>query len=106
MIDPLRPSGTSPKYPLATLGSIWGKKSSEQVNTNHLQRVQNIMFCMVWAFSCSLVHSGGFLMVFSGFGLFLVIQFIVILILSNEVVKNYEEHGDSMRQFAMELMNK
>lgn len=40
------------------------------MNMNHSQRVQNIMFCGLWAFSCSLVHSGGFLAVLSGFGHF------------------------------------
>jgi len=79
---------------------------SEQVNMNHPGRVQNIMFCRAWAFLCSPVHSDGFWVVLSVFWLFLVIEFIIYLLLSNEEVKNYEEYWCSMCQFAMELVNK
>lgn len=76
------------------------------MNMNHSQRVQNIMFCSLWLFSCSLVHSGGFLVVLNGFLSFLLIQFILFFLLSNEVVNKYEQHGDSKCQFVMELVNK
>lgn len=79
---------------------------SEQVNMNHRWRVQNIMFCGLWAFSCSPVHLGDFWAVLSGFLLFLLIQFILFFLLSNELVSKCEEHCCSMRQFEMELVNK
>lgn len=79
---------------------------SEQVRRNWLQRVQNIMFCMGWAFSCSPVHFGGFWAVSNGFERFLVMQFIIIFLLSYVVVNKDEEYRDSMRQFALQGMNK
>lgn len=89
---------------------------NEQVNTNcrcgGLVRMfcnhvsQNILHGALWTKTCSLVHSGGFLAVFNGFLHVFVIQFIAFLLLSNEEVNKYEQHGDSKCQFVLFLVNK
>jgi hypothetical protein len=65
-----------------------------------------IMFCAVWMKSASLVHFGLNEPIFQIFPLFLTVYFTIYYLYIYEVVNIYMEHVDSMRHFAMLLMNK
>lgn len=78
-------------------------ESSEQVRRNWSLLLQDIMFCGSGVFWCSPVHYGLFLAFLFIFGAFLFIYFTTYYMNIYEVVSKYEQHGDSMRQFAMEF---
>lgn len=100
MISVISPSSPA----LLPLGE--GCQGSEQVRRNGSLLLQDIMFCAAGVFSCSHPHSSSFLAIFCVFAAFLVIYFTTYYMNIYEVVSKYELHGDSMRQFAMELVNK
>jgi hypothetical protein len=79
---------------------------NEQVNMNRVWRMQYIMFCGLGGESCSPVHYGRFRAVFCKFWRFLVIYFTMNHPYIYEEVKNNEQPGDSMRQFALSEVNK
>lgn len=79
---------------------------SEDVNRKRVLRLQDKMFCAPGRKTCSPVHWMGFLSVFCNFRRFFVIQFTLYCLCIYVEVKNYEAHGDSMRQFAMYQVNK
>lgn len=78
----------------------------EQVRRNGSLLLQDILFCGAGVFWCSPVHYGRYLSIFSIFGVFLVIYFTTYYINIYEVVSKYEQHGWSMCQFVMDLVNK
>jgi hypothetical protein len=80
--------------------------TSELVKRNGSLLLQDIMFCGAGVFWCSPVHYGLFFAIFSVFCAFLVIYFTTYYMNIYEVVSKYEQHGWSMCQFAMYLVNK
>jgi hypothetical protein len=76
------------------------------VNINLLLMAQYIMFCSLRVKSSSLVHWTVKMAFLRLLPLFLVIYFIIHYLYIYEEVNKYEQHGDSMRQFALYVMNK
>jgi len=64
------------------------------------------MFCILWLKSASLVHWTVKMAFLRLLPLFLVTYFIIYYLYIYEEVNKYEQHGNSMRQFALYVMNK
>lgn len=73
---------------------------------NLVKTVHYIMFCGMWAFLCSPVHFGSESVFLSGFGSFLAVYLPIYCSYIYELVNREVVHGDSMRHFALYLVNK
>ncbi len=76
---------------------------SELVNFKCLLGTQNIMFCSARGESCSYVHWTVYMAVF---GYFWAFSSIFTYLFISEEVNIYELYGDSMRHFALSIVNK
>jgi hypothetical protein len=76
------------------------------VNRKCLLRVQYIMFCSLGLKSASHVHWTVKMAFLRLYPMLLVIYFIIHCLYIYEEVNKYEQYCDSMRQFALYIVNK